>query len=180
MITIGTETYMLICEDLNGSSNGRMPMGYSNKTCELFMLDMAIESPSLNDLIRIAEVPLGAEVTGVRGTSDGKTILFNVQHPSPSNPYPYNNSCTIALTGFDKGFAGKPAIDKSTDVLKLYPNPAVNMVYMNKTTDVAIYNAAGDLINVLTNVDQINISSYTPGTYYLQTANNETKKLIVQ
>lgn len=179
-ITIGDVSYMLICEDLNGTSNGRMPAGYSNKTCELFMLDMRIETPKLNDLIRIAEVPMGAEITGVRGMPDGKTILFNSQHPSGSNPFPYNNSCTIALTGFDKGFAAVPEIDHTTDEFKLYPNPASNMVYMNKITDVAIYNAAGELINVLTAVDKINISNLPAGTYYIQTAEKETKTLIIQ
>jgi len=179
-ITIGEVSYMLICEDLNGTSNGRMPAGYGNKTCELFMLDMRIETPGLNDLIRIAEVPMGAEVTGVRGMPDGKTILFNSQHPSGSNPFPYNNSCTIALTGFDKGFAAVPVIDNSTEEFKIYPNPASNMVYMNKTTDVAIYNAVGELINVLTAVDKINISNLPAGTYYIQTAEKETKTLIIQ
>lgn len=179
-ITIGEVTYMLICEDLNGTSNGRMPMGYSNKTCELFMLDMRIETPELNDLIRIAEVPFGAEITGVRGMPDGKTILFNSQHPSGSNPYPYNNSCTIALTGFDKGFSGVPEIDHATTEWNLYPNPASGIVYMNKITDVAIYNANGELINVLTAVDKINISNLPAGTYYVQTSEKETKTLIVQ
>lgn len=179
-ITIGDVSYMLICEDLNGTSNGRMPAGYGNKTCELFMLDMRIEVPTLDDLIRIAEVPMGAELTGVCATPDGKTILFNSQHPSGSNPFPYNNSCTIALTGFDKGFSAVPEIDVTTEELKLYPNPASNMVYMNKTTDVAIYNAAGDLINVLTAVDKINISNLPAGTYYIQTAERETKTLIIQ
>jgi secreted PhoX family phosphatase len=179
-ITIGDVSYMLICEDLNGSSNGRMPAGYSNRTCELFMLDMRITSPTLDDLIRIAEVPIGAEVTGVRGTPDGKTILFNVQHPSAANPFPYNNSCTIALTGFDKGFAGIPTIDKTVEELKLYPNPSTNIVYMNKLTDVAIYNANGELIRVLNQVDKINVSAFSAGIYYITTAENESKKLIVQ
>lgn len=179
-ITIGDVTYMLICEDLNGTSNGRVPMGYSNRTCELFMLDMRIENPTLDDLIRIAAVPFGAEITGVRATPDGKTILFNSQHPSGSNPYPYNNSCTIALTGFDKGFSGVPEIDETVEKLTLYPNPASGIVFMNKTADVAIYNAAGELINVLTQVDKINISTYSAGIYYVKTAENETKKLIIQ
>jgi secreted PhoX family phosphatase len=179
-IVIGDKSYMLICEDLNGSSNGRMPMGYSNKTCELFMLDMTIANPGLNDLIRIAEVPMGAEVTGVRGTPDGKTILFNVQHPSSSNPYPYNNSCTIALTGFDKGFLSTPEIDRTTSELKLYPNPAISVVHLNKITDVGVYDANGNLIQVLRNTDTINVSGFVPGTYFIQTSENETKTLIVQ
>ena len=179
-ITIGDVTYLLICEDLNGRSNGRMPAGYTNSTCELFMLDSRITSPSLDDLIRIAEVPLGAEVTGVRATPDGKTILFNVQHPSAANPFPYNNSCTIALTGFDTDFSGIPNIDREATDLKLYPNPATNMVYINKLTDVAIYNGNGKLIHVISQVDKFDISGLSKGIYFIKTAENETKKLIVQ
>ncbi|MGB1103402.1 MAG: alkaline phosphatase PhoX [Crocinitomicaceae bacterium] len=179
-ITIGDVSYMLICEDLNGTSNGRMPAGYDNRTCELFMLDMRIENPSLDDLIRIATVPIGAEITGVRATPDGKTILFNSQHPNAANPFPYNNSCTIALTGFTEGFAGIPTIDESIEELKLYPNPATQIVYMNKTTDVALYNANGQLIQVFNNIDKLNISSFPAGTYYIQTAEKETKTLIIQ
>lgn len=179
-ITIGDVSYMLICEDLNGTSNGRMPAGYSNRTCELFMLDMRIDEPTLDDLIRIAEVPFGAEITGVRGLPDGKTILFNSQHPSGSNPYPYNNSCTIALTGFDKGFASIPEVNEDAETLELYPNPSSGLVYMNRTTDVAIYNANGELINVLTYVNKINTSNLPAGIYYIQTAEGDAKKLIVQ
>lgn len=179
-IKIKDQVYMLICEDLNGTSNGRMPAGYSNRTCELFMLDMSIQNPTLNDLIRIAEVPMGAEITGVRATPDGKTILFNSQHPSSSNVYPYNNSCTIALTGFHKGFTSAPEFDSSDDTFQLYPNPSTSVVYMNKTTDVGIYNAAGNLIQVLRNVDRINVSNLPAGTYHIQTSENDTKTIIVQ
>lgn len=179
-IVIGDKSYMLICEDLNGTSNGRMPMGYSNRTCELFMLDMTITNPSLDDLIRIAQVPKGAEVTGVNGLPDGKTILFNVQHPSSANPFPYNNSCTIALTGFHKGFLSTPEIDYEAEELKMYPNPAINIVHLNKTTDIAVYDAKGNLIQVVRNTDRINVSSFAPGTYFVQTAEKETKTLIVQ
>jgi secreted PhoX family phosphatase len=179
-ITIEGQSYMLICEDLNGTSNGRVPMGYTNRTCEMFMLDMSIENPDLEDLVRIASVPLGAEITGVRATPDGKTILFNSQHPSSSNPYPYNNSCTIALTGFDKGFVSTPEFEANGEELELYPNPAADFIYMNKTTDVGVYNGTGQLIKVLRNVDRINVSNLPAGTYYIQTAEKETKTVIVQ
>ena len=179
-VTIGATTYMLICEDLNGTSNGRMPIGFSNRTCELFMLDMNIANPSLDDLIRIAEVPLGAEITGVRATPDGKTIFFNSQHPSSNNPYPYNNSCTIALTGFTETDLSAPSIDYDKSELTLYPNPSADFIYMNKTTDVGIYDVNGNLVKVLRNVDKFNVSNLPAGTYFIHTAEKETKTIIVQ
>ncbi len=100
-IYVGDKRYMVICEDLNGRSFNRVPAGVNNSTCELFLLDMDME-PKVENLIRIGQVPLGAEVTGVVPTSDGKTLLVNSQHPSKSNPFPYNNSLTYAINGFDK------------------------------------------------------------------------------
>ena len=56
----------------------------------------------MDDLIRLAIMPAGSEVTGAIQTSDGKSILVNAQHPSTTNPFPYNHSLTIAINGFDQ------------------------------------------------------------------------------
>ncbi|MEO0896276.1 MAG: alkaline phosphatase PhoX [Bacteroidota bacterium] len=97
------KTYMIICEDLNGRSYNRVPAGaQSNSTCELWALDMDVPYPSINDLIRITQVPLGAEVTGAQQTPDGISLLVNSQHPRSTNPFPFNNSLTFAIHGWDK------------------------------------------------------------------------------
>jgi secreted PhoX family phosphatase len=96
------KTFMLINEDLNGTSYNRTPAGVSNRTCELWALDMDITNPTINDLIRISIVPRGAEVTGAQQTPDGLSLLVNSQHPSTSNPFPFNNSLTYAINGWDK------------------------------------------------------------------------------
>ncbi len=61
---IGGKPYLVICEDLNGTSYGRTPEGVSNRTCELFLLDLAKSSPLPSDLIRLSVTPQGAEITG--------------------------------------------------------------------------------------------------------------------
>ncbi|MEO1713009.1 MAG: hypothetical protein AAFU60_06705, partial [Bacteroidota bacterium] len=43
----------------------------------------------------------GAEVTGAQPTSDGFSLLVNSQHPRTSNPFPFNNSLTYAINGFE-------------------------------------------------------------------------------
>ena len=96
------KTFMIIEEDLNGSSFNRVPAGVGNRTCELWALDMDITNPTIHDLIRVSIVPIGAEVTGAQETPDGKTLLVNSQHPSSSNPFPFNNSLTYAINGWDK------------------------------------------------------------------------------
>lgn len=101
-IVIDGHTFLVICEDLNGTSHGRIPTGVTNKTCEVYLLDIKkAKNATAKDLIRIAVVPRGAEVTGVCTTPDQKSILLNAQHPDYTNPFPYNHSITYAIHGFD-------------------------------------------------------------------------------
>ncbi len=192
VMKIGGRDFLVICEDLNGTSFGRTPAGVSNRTCEMFLLDLAIDNPTLNDLIRLAVVPTGAEITGAQATSDGKSLLVNVQHPNSTNPFPYNHSLTIAINGFDKLTASNIANynvadeltvqeeGESQDAFKIYPNPTTRMVFFNQTTDVAIYNAEGKRVSVKRNANQVDVSHLTPGMYFLQNADGEILKLSVQ
>ena len=178
-------TFMLIQEDLNGTSHGRVPDGQSDRTCELYILDMSINTPTLNDLIRISQVPIGAELTGATGTPDGKSILINSQHPSSSNPYPFNNSLTYAINGFDKLFDD---YWMTTDVSELgsengfsiYPNPASREIIFNKFTDVAIYNQSGQRITVKRNTKRVDVSNLDSGVYFVKNAEGDTKKLVIE
>ncbi len=179
-ITINGKDYMLINEDLNGTSKGRTPAGIANRTCELFMLDMSIAKPSLNDLVRIAVVPVGAEITGAIGTDDGKTILFNVQHPSSSNPFPFNNSLTIAITGWDQVTIGMEEQAFEEGAFEMYPNPATRTLYFKTRNDIAIYNVEGKRMKVYYDVTNIDISYLKPGVYYVQNTTGQTQKLLVK
>lgn len=180
-MTVGAKTYMVICEDLNGTSHGRMPAGVSNRSCEMFILDMDVQNPQIDDLVRIAQVPVGAEITGARATPDGKTLFFNSQHPSSSNPFPYNNSLTIAVTGWDKlDNVGVEELAGSQDGFNVYPNPTSRFIYFDKVTDVALYDMKGKLIRVERNTNMMDILNVNPGTYFIQNAEGQTKKLIIQ
>jgi len=180
MIYVNNKAYLIINEDLNGTSRGRVPAGVSNRTCELYLLDTEIQNPTLNDLVRIATVPLGAEVTGATGTPDGKTILFNSQHPSTSNPFPYNNSLTVAVTGWDRTDVSLEEPTKDGLGFNLYPNPTTRYVYLNQADDIAIYDATGQLIKVYRNVERLDVAHMKSGVYYVRNSAGETKKLIIQ
>lgn len=178
----GGKTYMIINEDLNGTSMGRVPLGVSNRTCELYMLDMEAE-PTYDNLIRIAVVPLGAEVTGACPTPDGKSLLVNSQHPSSDNPFPYNNSLTFELTGWDKVATSIQIEDDSNDedgAFKIWPNPVSRELRLNQITDVAIYDATGTRVKVYRNTDVVDVSSLTPGAYFVKNLEGDVQKLIVQ
>ena len=180
-ITVGQKHYLIINEDLNGTSYGRVPSEVNNRTCELYLLDLDIANPTYDDLVRIAVVPSGAEVTGATSTPDGKTILLNSQHPSSSNPFPYNHSMTLALTGWDKVPAGtfdRPSLNG--EEFTIYPNPASRMLYFNGVQDIAIYDASGKRIRVERQVSSMDIIDLESGVYFVQNAEGETKRLVVQ
>lgn len=179
-MTIQGKSYLVICEDLNGGDYGRVPAGVSNRTCEMFLLDLEIENPQPSDLIRISVVPRGAEVTGAVPTSDGMSLLVNSQHPSSDNPFPYNHSLTYAIHGFDMLTEIETVFDQADDKLQAYPNPATRYVQFNKTIDAALYNTHGQRLKVFRNVNEINVSALNPGMYFIQTQEGEIKKLIVE
>jgi hypothetical protein len=51
---------------------------------------------------------------------------------------------------------------------------------MNQLTDVALYDANGKRVLVQRNVNEINVSGLTPGTYFLQNAAGKTVQLSIQ
>lgn len=181
--------YMIICEDLNGSTYGRVPANADNKLCEMFLLNMDIKNPTVDHLIRIAVVPTGAEITGAKATPDGKTIMFNSQHPKSDvaiNNYPFNNSLTVAIHGFDKAIeqglldpTSVESVENATS-FSVYPNPATREIRFNETTDVALYDMSGRRVKVLRNVNFMNVSNLDAGTYFLRNAKGETAKLIIE
>ncbi len=181
IMSINGQSYMVICEDLNGTSFGRTPDGVANRTCELYMLDMSIANPTLNDLKRISVVPQGAEVTGACPTPDGKTLLVNSQHPSSSNPFPYNYSLTYAITGWDQAVTSifdQPEFEGNR--FQMWPNPTTREVFFNERVDIALYNSNGSRVRVYRGVKNIDVQSLPAGAYYIRTAEGATQKLIIQ
>ncbi|NJL75390.1 MAG: DUF839 domain-containing protein, partial [Saprospiraceae bacterium] len=148
IMLIDGKRYMVIEEDLNGRTQGRMPAGINVNSCELWLLDMEqYEYPTVDNLIRLAVTPAGAEVTGCAVLPDGKSLLINAQHPSTSNPFPYNHSFTFAIHGFDKLSASsltEPTIETrgaEVEAPSQYIQTQLHcLVYFSTTTDAALYN----------------------------------------
>lgn len=179
---VGDKTFLVIQEDLNGTSYGRVPPTVVNSTCELYILDMSKE-PKIENLIRIGIVPIGAEVTGAKATPDGKTLLVNSQHPSGYNEYPFNNSLTFAIHGWDELITtGVENIDiKGSETgFRIFPNPTSRSVSFDKVMDIAIYDINGNRISVSRNVNSLDIRDLIAGTYFLKNDEGKVSKLIVQ
>lgn len=176
---IGGKDYMIIQEDLNGITWNRMPGGLTQTICETYLLDMSIPNPNFSHLIRITACAPGAEITGAV-MIDENTMLVNSQHPSGTNTYPYNNSLTYAISGFQ---VQKTAIDNTNNdasVFTVYPNPTSRELHFNTTTDVAVYNANGQRILVARDVTFINVENLEAGVYFIRNAEGVTQKFIIQ
>lgn len=179
-LNVNGQSYMMICEDLNGTSHGRVPAGLSDRTCELYLFDMSDNTPTVSDLTRISIAPKGAEITGAIASPDGKTIFVNSQHPSSTNPFPYNYSLTYAITGWDQSVTSIKEIKQEQEDYDFYPNPVSRTVYFKEVGDFAIYDLQGRRLEVYRNVNQIDVAHLAAGTYFIQNGNGITKKLIVQ
>lgn len=183
VITIDDKSFLVIQEDLNGTSYGRVPAGVTNPTCEMFLLDVRkAKNASVNDLIRISAVPRGAEITGCVMTPDGKSLLTNSQHPSVNNPFPYNHSVTYAIHGFDKiQVSNLQDPDKEAfKSLKIFPNPTTREIFLDEETEFAIYNLEGKRLKTFAKTNNAYVGDLTSGMYFLQTKNGEIYKFVVQ
>ena len=193
VMKIDGQSFLVIQEDLNGTSWGRMPAGVSNRTCELYLLNLAIENPTHEDLIRLTAVPRGAEVTGAIATPDGKSLLVNSQHPNNENPYPWNHSLTFAIHGFDRvkvedledesPFIAELPNNNSMDeesIFSIYPNPTTRILFLNQVTDVAVYDVRGNRLKVIQNTAEINVSDLPAGMYFVQNAAGQMVQVSIQ
>ena len=171
VMVVNGQPYMVICEDLNGTSNARVPAGVTNRTCEAYILDMSISHPTVEDLVRVSVVPVGAEVTGAQPTPDGKTLLLNAQHPSEENPFPYNNSLTYAITGWDDVIAAISEVNKNITEVKGLTFIADHVQRILKTSepvDLAIYDITGRRLRVERNVSEVDVEDLRAGVYIMK------------
>jgi hypothetical protein len=176
----GNKRFLIISEDLNGRTFGRMPNS-STVVCEAYLLDMDIENPTIDDLVRISATPLGAELTGAIMSPDGKTLLANSQHPATTNDGVYKNSLTYAITGWNNLVTSlsEPKFDADGG-FQAWPNPVSRELTFNTVTDAALFDMNGKLIRVFRNTQSADMRGMTPGIYFLKNAAGETLKIVVQ
>lgn len=181
IIHVGSKSYLIVQEDLNGNSYGRTPANWGARPCELFLLDISIANPSVDDLIRITHSAWGAEITGGVGTPDGKSILVNSQHPATTNKFPFNHSLTFAITGFDEAPTSTlRGPEFNGDDFQIFPNPTSRMLYLSEVVDAALYDVTGQRVKVYRNVNQIDVAEFTAGTYFLQLGDGTSKKVVIK
>lgn len=171
----GGKHFLAICEDINGWDQNRIPPGNNAATCEIYLLDLSISFPSVDDLIRIAVMPAGAEATGVCATPDGKTLFFGAMHPLASNPFPGNYSHVVAVSGWDSMLT---SLLHPYDPLQAWPNPTPDFISLSKLIDGELYDAQGRHLKSYTQTHYLDFRPLPAGTYYLRIGSQEVKKLI--
>ncbi len=92
---------LVIHEDINQVSRERVPEKSQHWINEVYILDLGIREPALDNLRRLVVAPHRAETTGGVWSPDFSTLFFNIQHPARSNPPPFNRASTVALTGWE-------------------------------------------------------------------------------
>lgn len=183
-VKIDGKSYLFINEDLTGITQNRMPAGSvkGREICETYVLDMSIAHPKVDDLVRFNTSSLGAELTGGRFTPNGKTYFINNQHPNATlNTFPFNNSVTIAVSGYAETatYLDKPVFSKSRK-FQLAANPLSRIVHMNKTADVAIYDSTGKRVMVRRRTNQLDVSRLESGSYVVQTSKGEAARMVLE
>ncbi|MCB9246924.1 MAG: DUF839 domain-containing protein [Flavobacteriales bacterium] len=186
---INGRVFLAINEDMNPGGMPANPRQFSNVLNEVYILEVTGDHQgktyTSNDLIRFAVGPKGCETTGGRFTPDGSTYFLNIQHPSTSNKPPFNHSVTVAITGyapiFDQSFfTAVEELQANKEGFELYPNPATRELFLNKKSDIAIYDMQGKRVMVQRNVNRVDIHDLATGTYTIVNAEGQAKKLIVQ
>jgi len=66
------------------------------------------------------------------------------------------------------------------DLLKVYPNPATDVVNFSKPASFNLISVSGKLMGIYQNINSLNVSEFDSGVYFIQTNENEVVKLIVE
>jgi secreted PhoX family phosphatase len=204
-LNVGGKEYLVIQEDLNGISEGRVPSHALGAVCEVFLLNMTQANPNVDHLKRLAIGTLGAEVTGARASSDGTTLFLNIQHPfsgmNTSKPsaarlkksyentafgigldvYPYNHSMTLAINNLDDFvWTSFQEPGFSGHAFEVYPNPATRFLKLSRVTNANVYDVEGTLVMQVMNTNQIDIADLPAGTYLIKASEGETVKFVIE
>jgi len=74
----------------------------------------ALAAPAKADLIRIATIPIGAEITGLYIEEEQGDLFMNLQHPATAITGPYNKATVGVIVGAD--FTALPESVSATEV----------------------------------------------------------------
>lgn len=180
---VNGKTFMVIQEDLNGISMGRMPnTGMRGTNCEAWLLDMSKE-PTIDNLYRLAISPYGSEITGFASFDNGNTVLINSQHPDNATigDAAARNSLTFSITGLQQLVSSidNDEVGGEQNEIRVYPNPTSTDITFSIALDAALYSADGARVRVVRNATSMDIRDLSAGVYYLRTLDGTSKQIVI-
>lgn len=110
-------------------------------------------------------------------------------YPSLTTDYSYgrypNGSGTFAIFDYptplaNNDLSGTEDFSVVSNPLKVYPNPATDVVYVNKSINYFLFDLSGKEIKSGINATMVDVSQLDPGIYILRTTEQETAKIIVR
>ncbi len=182
---VNGKTFMVIEEDLNGVSFGRMPnTGMRGTNCEAWLLDMS-KAPTIDNLYRLAISPYGSEITGFASFDDGNVVLINSQHPDEAtiSDAAAKNSLTFAITGLKQLVSNLQQEDNDENTpkgIRVFPNPTSSHIMFSEMADAALYDATGARVRVIRGATTLDISDLSSGVYYVRFAGGATQQVVIQ
>lgn len=150
---------LVIHEDLIGISQGRNPAWVSSGSVvvnEVYVLDLGLRNPRVDDLRRFLIGPRGSETTGPWWIPDFTTYFLSIQHPHGGNPPPFHQSTTIALSASAvTGVLKKPSDIAMPVSVVSFPHPisrSTTVRFRLPTQGYArlrVYNSLGQVVALL-------------------------------
>lgn len=198
----GNLTYLVIKEDINGITQRRNPSQITdvkNKINETYALQISQETdyndplqfpfkPSIDSLKLFLIGPKGTQITGGCSSPDLSTAsgdtYFACIRSSDGGSGSIHKNMVVAfrniilpeiLTALDK-----PEFSSDKNTFEVWPNPVERILYLNKTTDIGLYNIEGILMKQIKNTSEINITNLPKGAYFIQNSDKQVKKVIIQ
>lgn len=109
---------------------------------------------------------------GPNALSEGGQLLFATKQVSSVAKEPRN-----ADYGY---YQEESKISKPIDTFNAYPNPATNVVTLNKKANIRVFDTIGYMVFEGSDVKSFNVSNLKPGIYFIKTDNDETQKIIIK
>jgi secreted PhoX family phosphatase len=186
-VSIGGKDYLVLAENINGTSQGRVSAAAASAgrdISEMYWLQIPADGgvASRDSLKRMMVGPAGCELTGPYFTPDGKTLFVNIQHPSSSNPAPYNKAYSLAIWGYNTatGLVFDPPSFRKSDRIQMEVNPATRFAYFDRVADVEVFNVAGQRLERHRQVRMIDVKDLMAGTYFVRFNGDVTHKLVLE
>lgn len=192
-----TKRFFIIKENINGVDKGRNPAfntNVNNKINEVFYVNAPVtfdedynpQKIGVDELNIFLIGPKGSVINGgttydpTMARENPNTYFLSINTPNTNNTTPNNRSMIVAVTELSQSTAVDQSKSFDKKIFKIWPNPVSKTLFLNEKTDVGIYSVDGTLLKVKQAVEEIEMSEFQPGIYFIKNLSNQTIKLVIE